>query len=67
MRAIQSLAVGKLAQRILCKEPKNKEIGNVLTHMGLVARKPVFGFPTKRDSNQPAQLQRLARKLKFRS
>ena len=30
MRAIQSLAVGKLAQRILCKEPKNKEIGTVL-------------------------------------
>lgn len=27
MRAIQSLAVGKLAQRILHKEPKNKEIG----------------------------------------
>ena len=26
-----------------------------------------FGFPTKCDSNQPAQLQRLARKLKFRS
>ena len=25
------------------------------------------GFPTKRDSNQPAQLQKLARKLKFRS
>lgn len=28
MRAIQALAVGKLGQRILCKEPKNKEIGN---------------------------------------
>lgn len=27
MRAIQSLAVGKIAQRILHKEPKNKEIG----------------------------------------
>lgn len=26
MRAIQALAVGKLGQRILCKEPKNKEI-----------------------------------------
>ena len=25
------------------------------------------GFPTKRDSNQSPQLQRLARKLKFRS
>ena len=47
MRAIQSLAVGKLAQRILCKEPKNKEIGTALTHMGLVARKPVFGVSYK--------------------
>ena len=27
MRAIQSLAVGKLAQRVLHKEPKVKEIG----------------------------------------
>ena len=26
-----------------------------------------LGFPTKRDSNQPAQLQILARKLKYRS
>lgn len=26
MRAIQALAVGKIGQRILCKEPKNKEI-----------------------------------------
>ena len=34
--------------------------------MGLVARKPVFGFLTKWDSNQPAQLQRLARKSKLR-
>lgn len=33
MRAIQALAVGKLGQRILCKEPKNKEIepSHVLT------------------------------------
>ena len=25
-----------------------------------------LGFPTKSDSNQPAQLQRLARKIKIR-
>ena len=35
------------------------------TCMGLVARKPVFGFTTKRVSNQSPQLQRLVRKLKF--
>ena len=29
MRAIQALAVGKIGQRILCKEPKNKEIGKL--------------------------------------
>ena len=29
--------------------------------MGLDARKPVFRFPSKRDSNQSPQLQRLAR------
>ena len=33
--------------------------------MGLVARKLSSGYPTKRDSNQPVQLQRPARKLKF--
>ena len=33
--------------------------------MGLVARKPVFGVSTKRDSNQSPHLQRLARKLRF--
>ena len=27
IRALQSLAVGKLAQRVLHKEPKTKEIG----------------------------------------
>ena len=34
-------------------------------HMGLVTRKPVFGVPAKRVSNQSPQLQRLAGKLKF--
>ena len=34
-------------------------------HMGFVVRKPVFGFLTKRNSNQSPQLQRLARKLEF--
>ena len=34
--------------------------------MGLVATTLSSGYPTKSDSNQPAQLQRLARKLKFR-
>ena len=33
--------------------------------MGLVARKPVFRFPRKRDSNQPAQLQRLVENRNF--
>ena len=32
-------------------------------YLGIVARKPVFGVSDK-DSNQPSQLQRLARKLK---
>ena len=31
----------------------------------LLRENPSTVFPTKRDSNQPAQLQRLARKLKF--
>jgi len=30
MRAMQSLAVGKIAQRVLQKEPKTKDIGNTL-------------------------------------
>jgi hypothetical protein len=30
MRAIQSLAIGKIAQRVLQKEPKTKEIGTVM-------------------------------------
>ena len=34
-------------------------------HLGLNARKPVFGISDKLGSNQPAQLQRQARKLKF--
>ena len=29
IRALQSLAVGKLAQRVLHKEPKAKEIGDL--------------------------------------
>ena len=42
---------------------KDCDIGNYVGH---VARKPVSGFPTKQVSNQPAQLQRLAGKLKCR-
>ena len=34
-------------------------------YLGLFTRKPVFGVSTKLDSNQPARLQRPARKLKF--
>ena len=34
-------------------------------HMGFNAKNLSLEFPTKCDSNQPAQLQRLARKLKF--
>ena len=34
-------------------------------NMSHVVTKPVFGFPTKLDSNQSPQLQRLARKLEF--
>ena len=34
-------------------------------YMGLVARKPVLGFPIKRVSNQSPQLQGLARMLKI--
>ena len=29
MRAIQSLALGKMTQRVLTKEPKTKEIGRL--------------------------------------
>ena len=31
MRAIQSLAIGKLTQRVLQKEPKTKEIGKIMS------------------------------------
>ena len=37
----------------------------VQKHMGLNATKHVFGFWTKRDSNQSPQLERLARIVKF--
>ena len=40
---------------------------NCILIMGLVAIKPSSGFPTKLESIHSAQLQRLARKLKFRS
>ena len=33
--------------------------------LGLVATKPVFGFPTRWDSNQPAQVQGLAKNWNF--
>ena len=33
--------------------------------MGLVVIKQVFGFPTRSHAKQPAQLQRLAKKLKL--
>ena len=35
-------------------------------HMSLVVRKPVFGFPTRSDTNQALQPQKMARGLKFR-
>ena len=34
-------------------------------HLGLIARKPVFGVPSKRVSNQSPQLQRLAKKIEI--
>ena len=34
--------------------------------MSLVVRKPVFGVPTRSDTNQAVQLQKMARGLKFR-
>ena len=34
-------------------------------YLGLNGKKPIFGFPTKLDSNQSAPLQREAGKLKF--
>ena len=33
--------------------------------MGCEARKPIFGFLTKKNSNQLAELSRLSRPLKF--
>ena len=33
--------------------------------MSLVLRKPVFGFPTRSDTNQAVQPQKMARGLKF--
>ena len=36
-------------------------------HLGLVGKNLSSGFPTKRVLNQSLQLQRLAKKLKFRS
>ena len=39
---------------------------NQFNRMGLVVTKPVFRFPTKRDSNQFPRLQRPARILKIR-
>ena len=33
MRALQSLALGKMTQRVLTKEPKTKEIGQFLSPM----------------------------------
>ena len=41
-------------------------MGLDMHYMGVAAIKPVSGFPNKLYSNQPAQIQRLARKLKFR-
>ena len=37
-----------------------------ILNVSLVARKPVFGFQTKSNTNQPAQIQEMARGLKFR-
>ena len=38
MRAIQSLAIGKLTQRVLTKEPKTKEIGTHSTALLSLSR-----------------------------
>ena len=50
--------------KILCK--KSLPIWTNDYCMGRDVRIPVFGISKKKDSNQPTQLQRLARKLKFR-
>ena len=34
-------------------------------HLSLVVRKPVFRFPTRSDTNQAVQSQKMARGLKF--
>ena len=36
------------------------------TNLSLVVRKPVFGFPTRSDTNRAVQLQKMARGLQFR-
>ena len=51
----ESYLVQNLEDRLLVLRPK----------WAVTGEKQSSGFPTKRDSNQPAQLQRLARKLKF--
>ena len=38
----------------------------VLHHLSCYPRKPVFGFPTRSDTNQPVQPQKKARSLKIR-
>ena len=39
---------------------------NSISEMSLVVRKPVFGFPTRSDTNKAVQPQKIARGLKFR-
>ena len=39
---------------------------NIIAHMSQDARKPVFGFPTKFDTNLAVQPQKMLKGLKFR-
>ena len=51
----------------LDSEKNNNESIDISYDMDLSQENLFSGFPKKCDSNQPAELQRLARKLKFPS
>ena len=54
----------KSADRWKVFEPVEKL--KVSGHLSRIKRKPVFGFPTRSDTNRAVQLQKMARRLKFR-
>ena len=58
--------LGSLVGALAVKHPLSLLSGSLHLHnMGLIARKSVIGFANKSDSKLPAQLQGLARMLKF--